>query len=368
MQKKTICFFCGDITRCGGTERASTMIANLLHRQGLHRVIFLSLMEHDPEPFFPLDNEIVRYRLGDAWINPGLGYLKVLPKLSNFLKNQDVDIIIDIDIVLDCLSVLASIGLKTKVIAWEHFNYQFEQSVFYRKLILKYLTGRSDYVITLTERDKMEYVRHLKRQERIQAICNPIEEPVLRPEIKKEKWLITVGRLMPQKGPEYLLKVAQRILKKYPDWQWILLGEGEMRPMLEEGIRGGGLEDRLILKGNVQNVDDYLQRSQIYVMTSRYEGLAMCLLEAKVQGLPCVAFDVPTGTAELIIDGTNGYLIPAFDCDRMAEKIGRLIEYVELRERFSLNARLGMERYRPDSILEQWNEVIEEVCRSKSGF
>ena len=54
MQQKTICFFCGDVTQCGGTERVSTMIANLLHRQGLHRVIFLSLMEHDFAPFFPL--------------------------------------------------------------------------------------------------------------------------------------------------------------------------------------------------------------------------------------------------------------------------------------------------------------------------
>lgn len=52
-------------------ERASTMIANLLHRQGLHRVIFLSLIEHDSKPFFALDEKISRYRLGDVWIDPG---------------------------------------------------------------------------------------------------------------------------------------------------------------------------------------------------------------------------------------------------------------------------------------------------------
>ena len=363
MKQKTICFFGGDVTRCGGTERAATMIGNLLHRQGLHRVIFLSLMEHDPEPFFPLDKGITRYRFGDAWIDPGPGYLKILPKLRKFFTSQDVDVIIDVDIVLDCLSIPATVGLKVKVISWEHFNYQFEQSVLYRKLILKYLVRHSDYVITLTERDKQQYVRHLKCQEQIQAIGNPIEEPVLIPENKKEKWIITVGRLAPEKGPEYLLKVARRILKKYPDWQWILLGEGEMRPALEDGIRGGQLEDRLILKGSVQNVGSYLQRSQIYVMTSQYEGLGICLLEAKVHGLPCVAFGVPTGPTELIADGINGYLIPAFACDKMEEKISRLIEDAELRERFSLNAKLGMEKYRPDFILRQWNQVIEQVVR-----
>ena len=362
MKQKTICFFGGDVTRCGGTERTSTIIANLLHRQGLYRVIFLSLTEHNPMPFFPLDEGIIRYRLGDAWINPGPGYLKILPKLRRFFKSQDIDIVIDVDIVLDCLSVPAFVGLKTRVISWEHFNYQFEESVLYRRLILKCLVRRSDYVITLTEKDKEQYVRHLKRRERIQTIGNPIIEPASMPEIKKEKWIITVGRLVPEKGPEYLIEVARHILKKYPDWQWILLGEGEMRPILEDGIRSGQLEDRLILKGSVQNVGDYLQRSQIYVMTSRREALPMCLLEAKAQGLPCVAFDVPTGPAELITDGTNGYLIPAFACDKMEEKIAHLIEDAMLRERFSLNAKLGMEKYRPDFILEQWNQVIEQVC------
>lgn len=361
MRQKTICFFCGDVTRCGGTERASTMIANLLHRQGLYRVIFLSLIEHDPKPFFPLDEGIARHRLGDAWIDPGPGYLKYVPKLRKFLKSQDVDIIIDVDIVLDCLSVPAAMGLKTRVISWEHFNYQFEQSVPYRKLILNYMVRRSDYVITLTERDREQYVRHLKRQERIQAICNPVEEPASVPEIEKEKWIITVGRLVPQKGPEYLIEVAQRVLQRHPDWQWILLGEGEMKPALEDRIRDRQLEGRLVLKGNVQNVGGYLQRSQIYVMTSRYEGLAMSLLEAKAQGLPCVAFDVPTGPAELIMDGINGYLIPAFACDQMEEKLERIIEDAELRKRFSSNAKLGMEKYRPDFILAQWNQVIEQV-------
>ena len=361
MSQRTICFFCGDVTRCGGTERASTMVANLLHRHGLHRVIFLSLAEQDSGPFFPLDKGIIRCRLGDARIDPGPGYLKILPKLRKFLKSRHVDVIIDADIVLDCLSLPASAGLHTRVISWEQFNYQFEESVLYRRLILKYLTRRSDYIITLTDKDREEYVRRLKRLDRIRAIGNPMEEPAFLPENKKEKWIITVGRLAPEKGLNHLLEVARRVLKKHSDWQWLLLGEGEMRTSLEDGIRGGQLEGRLILKGRVKDVDGCLRRSRIYVMTSRYEGLGICLLEAKAHGLPCVAFDVPTGPAELIADGTNGYLIPAFSCDGMAEKISRLIEDAELRERFSLNAGVGTEKYRPDFVLAQWNQVIESI-------
>lgn len=368
VRRRTVCFFSGDITRCGGTERASTMVANLLHRQGLHKVVFLSLVEHEPEPFFPIDEGIAHYRLGDAWIDPGPGYVKVLPKLRKFLKRQGVDVIIDIDIVLDSLSIPASVGLKTRVVSWEHFNYQFEESVLYRKLILKYLVKRSDYVITLTERDREQYVLRLKRQERIQTICNPIEESVLIPEIKKENWIITVGRLAPEKGPEHLLETARRVLGKHPDWRWLVLGEGEARPLLEDGIRDRGLEGKLVLKGRVKDVGGYLRRAAICVMTSRYEGLGICLLEAKAHGLPCVAFDVPTGPAELITDGVNGYLVPAFDCGMMAERLGRLMDDPTLRERFSSNAGLGLEKYRPDCVLEQWNKVIGQVCDRRVDY
>ena len=360
-KQKTVCFFSGDITRCGGTERVSIKIADLLKRQGRARIIFLSLTESAAEPFFSMDDGISRYKLEDAWINPGPGYIKILPKLRKFLKEQDVDIIIDIDIVLDCLSLPASKGLKTKVISWEHFNYQFEQSVMYRRLILKYSIKRSDYVVTLTERDKELYIQHLKRRERIQAIYNPIEESVAAQEEKKEKWIITIGRHVPQKGPEYLVETAERVLKKYLDWKWIVLGDGEMREYLENEISRRQLDGRLILEGIVQNVGDYLQKAQIYVMTSRFEGLGLCLLEAKSHGLPCVAFDVPMGPAELIADGINGYLIPPFFCDEMEDKISRLIDNKELRDQFSGNAMLGMEKYREDYILNQWNQVIDQM-------
>ena len=123
---KKICFFSGDITRNGGTERVSAMIANALAKQGFYEILFLSLTEQAKKPFFPLEKNIRHYALGKKWINPGPGYLKVIPLLRSFLKQKAVDIIIDIDIVLDILSIPAAKGLKTKIISWEHFNYGFE--------------------------------------------------------------------------------------------------------------------------------------------------------------------------------------------------------------------------------------------------
>lgn len=125
VMKKTICFFSGDITRSGGTERVATIIANALVAQGKYHILFVSLTEQANHLFFPLDSRISHYALTKKWIQPGPGYLKIIPKLRHFLKQHQVDVLVDIDIVLDILSLPATKRLNTKVISWEHFNYDY---------------------------------------------------------------------------------------------------------------------------------------------------------------------------------------------------------------------------------------------------
>lgn len=172
--KKKICFFSGDITRSGGTERVSIQLANALKKDNTYDICFLSLTEQQKEPFYPLHSEIERYRLGKKWINPGLGYIPLIGKLRKFLKQKQIDLIIDIDIVLDVLSIPASSRLKTKVISWEHFGCDYEQEVLYRRLISKLTSRFSDYIITLTEEDKENYGDILGRKTNICSIYNMV--------------------------------------------------------------------------------------------------------------------------------------------------------------------------------------------------
>ncbi len=392
---KTVCFFSGDITRSGGTERVAVRIANSLAKEGNYRICFASLTEQEPQPFYLIDERIPRRTFSGKWINPGPGYLKIIPKLRRFLRENRIDLLIDIDIVLDVLSIPAAKGLPVKVISWEHFNYFFEQKRLYRRGILHWSVRRSDYVVTLTQRDKENYGQYLGRTGRIRAIPNPVE-PELFAALQKgkdsgaagrkqsgsqerpaddendiagemhrehaENWILTAVRLVPDKGIDYLVEVAEQVLSAHPDWQWLVLGDGEQREFLKEQIRARHLEGRLIAKGRVKNIQEYLKRAKLFALTSREEGLPMCLLEAKTSHLPCVSFDIMTGPAEIIADGVNGYLIEPFDCRTMAEKIGRLIEDETLREQFAAQADVGMEKFLPEHILEQWNQVIEEVC------
>ena len=360
--KKKICFFSGDITRSGGTERVAVQLANVLWEDQTYDICFVSLTEQEKEPFYPLHPDIRRYRLGEKWINPGPGYIPLIGKLQKFLKKKQIDVIIDIDIVLDVLSIPAARRMKTKVVSWEHFTADFEMSVLYRKMILKYSVKRSDYMVVLTDGDLGEYQNRLGRKNAIRRIYNPVAFRLKKEtESEKKKYILTVGRLVPEKGMEYIKKVSLEILKRYPEWQWLILGEGTERKNLEQFIIENHLQGRLVLKGNVENVDEYLQQASILVITSKYEGLGLSMLEARAMKVPCVSFDVKMGPRELIRHEIDGYLVPPFDCDDMISKIEILIHHPEIRVQFAENAFLGMDEFTSDKITKQWKEILESL-------
>lgn len=366
-QMKKICFFSGDITRGGGTEKAATMIANALAAEGRYQIVFLSLTEQSPTPFFSIDKNIGRHTLEKKWIYPGPGYLKVLPKLRRFLRQQGVDVIVDIDIVLDSLSLPASRSTDAKVVSWEHFNYLYEASSWYRRSILKYSVKRSAHVVTLTEKDKRFYADKLNRTEKISAIHNPLAGLPVSPQKEKENWLVTVGHLIRRKGTDLLATAALQVLQQNPGWKWLVIGDGTEKQFLENFIHRHRLNGRLILTGRTDNVAQYLDRAKVYVMTSRLEGLPMCLLEAKEFSLPIVSFDIPTGPSEMIRDNMNGFLIPPFDCGAMAQRLSQLMRDENLLQRFAAHARDDMEKFEMRPILEQWNAVLDSLTAEADG-
>lgn len=359
--RKKICFFSGDITRSGGTEHVAVQLANSLREDPAYDICVISLTEQQKAPFYPLHPEIARYRLGERWINPGPGYLPLIGKLRKMLKDLQIDIIIDIDIVLDVLAIPATRGLKTRVVSWEHFNCEFEQQVLYRKLISRLTVHFSDYIITLTEEDKENYRRILGRKTQINAVYNMVPKMKRDEKVLRENWIVTVGRLTYQKGIEYLAQIAVSVLKKHRDWKWLILGDGEDRNILEQAISENNLEDQLILKGTVDHVEWYLNRAKLFVLTSRYEGFGMCLVEALQMRVPCVSFDIKIGPSEIITRNQNGILIPPFECEQMIQEIDNLIDNPDRLEELSANTMIGFERYQDEYIIEKWKTVLNKL-------
>lgn len=367
-RKKKVCFFCGDITRSGGTERVTALITGQLAALNKYEIIFLSIVEQNETPFFELSDKIKRYVIDKRkqWIAPGPAYIPLAPRLRRFLNKEKIDIIVDIDTILDWLSIPASAFRNTIVIGWEHFNYHYAwQSPVYqkfRRISAAFTARHADYIVTLTHQDEENYRKKLKRRGKIRTISNPIVSAEKQKEDgPREKIILTAGRLTWVKGMDILARIAPDILKKYPEWKWYVLGEGEDRKLLEKTIQENSLSDRLILTGNVTNVEAYMKRAYVYVMTSRSEGLPMVLLEALENCLPMISFDIPTGPSEIIEEGTTGFLVNALSECEMKERISRMIENEELQKKFSQNEETARKRFRMDVILKQWEELLDSL-------
>lgn len=359
---KKICFFSGDITRSGGTERVSTVIANQLVKNKKFNICFLSLWENNDKLFYTLNDKIERYALFEK-VTSGKRILTYVYRLRKFVKSNNIDVLIDIDGILDLYSIPALRGAKCKLISWEQFNYYYNPDGPYRKITRKWAAKKADAIVVLTDEDKQNYKKEVRIKGKIIRIYNPMEsfEDNNVGYNLDSKLIISAGRLTAQKGFDMLVDVANIVLKKHPDWKWIICGEGEEREALEEKIRKYGLEQKLILQGNVNNIEGYYRKSAMFVLTSRAEGFGLVLTEAKKEGLPCVSFRCPAGPREIILEGVNGYLIDCFDIKAMAEKINELIENQDIRKKFSDNSMVGTEKFNIDKIGEQWMELIEQI-------
>ena len=136
--KINVCFFSGDITRSGGTERVSIIIANELCRNEKYNVSFVSLEERREDSFYEIDSKITTYKLYKHLERSITHIVGIVRRLVKFIKNNSIDILVDIDGILDLYSLPAKLFTGVKVISWEHFNFYQNPFVPYRKLSRKW--------------------------------------------------------------------------------------------------------------------------------------------------------------------------------------------------------------------------------------
>jgi len=160
-------------------------------------------------------------------------------------------------------------------------------------------------------------------RDRIRVVRNPVVTPDLRrksEEALDHPWfkageppvILSVGRLTSQKAFDVLIQAFSRVRKKRPA-RLLILGEGEERSRLEALVRQLGLEQDVSLLGFVQNPYPYIAQAELFVLSSRWEGLPTVLIEALYLGTPIIATDCPGGSREILKDGEYGRLVPV-DC------------------------------------------------------
>ena len=345
-----------------GGLKVATNISNELSE--VYEVHLISVISTE-EIFFPLSS-VVRYKnLSSQKISMSKNFVKAVKLLRTYIKKNNIEVLFGIGMTMNIVGIISTIGLSTKFISCDHTNSIVDIDTTMKKL-QRYVGAKlADKIITLTTADRNNYIKKYKiNSKRVDYIYNWIDSIDVEKKYNLDsKKLITVGRFHQQKGYDYLSKVAIKVLSRYPDWQWDIYGSGndQIKQYLITELDKGGVLSRVHFKGNVKGTDNIYPDHAIYVMTSRYEGLPLVLLEAKQYGLPIVSFNCPTGPAEIVLNGTNGVLIDNYDTEQMRIKINELIENVELRKKFSQSAILDTEKFTKDKIIQQWIDLIEKM-------
>lgn len=350
------------IDRTDGGLKVATSLANELST--MYEVHLLSMISTESN-FFSLKQSVRYQNLSPKKISMSKNFLDAVKLLRNYLKEQNIDIVFGIGMSMNTVGVASTLGLKTKFVSCDHTNSIVDNDTKVKK-VQRFVGAKfADKIITLTQEDRRNYIRKYGiAEDKIAYIYNWKEDVLSNVTYNSESTkLVTVGRFDIQKGYDYLVQVAKKVLNEKSDWTWDIYGSGNKDEVnkIRDLIIENDLQDKLFIKGLEKNQALIYGDKAIYVMTSRYEGLPLVLLEAQQYNLPIVSFRCPTGPNEIVEDGVNGYLVECYDTDKLSEKLLELMEDEVLRQSFSEHAKDNMDKFDKDKILKQWIELIETI-------
>jgi glycosyltransferase involved in cell wall biosynthesis len=221
-----------------------------------------------------------------------------------------------------------------------------------------------DAVAVLTDNDEREYGEFLDKSVRLVHIPNAAElgGP---PADLESRTILAAGRLTRQKGFDMLIPAFGRVARAHPDWRLRICGRGHLRSDLERLVEEQGLSDAVELPGP-RDLAEEMAHASIFVLSSRFEGFPVVLLEAMSKGMAVVSFDCPTGPAEVVDDHRNGILVPPLQEEALAAAMLELVEHPDLRRRCAAAAVETAQDYRMESIGPRWEEFLAELEQSRS--
>jgi glycosyltransferase involved in cell wall biosynthesis len=246
-------------------------------------------------------------------------------------------------------------------IAQEHMNLATHPDSVRREIARHY--GRLDAVAVLTATDRKDYQALLPGTP-VVRIPNAIHTLDQKASTQDSRTVIAAGRLVPQKGFDMLIPAFAQVVQHHPDWRLRIYGTGPRKTALRTLIKEHRLDDNVTLMGRSNRLDEELARSSLYVLSSRFEGLPMVMIEAMSHALPVVAFDCPTGPRDVITAEVDGLLVPPQDVDALASAVSRLIADRELRQRMGQAAVRTARDYSPDAVTPMWEKLFAELLRA----
>jgi len=233
---------------------------------------------------------------------------------------------------------------------WSQWSYDLEP---WHLWVAQHMYPHADRLIAVSEgvaKELLDFVPRLRGK--VVSVPSPLAVDQIRTRaqagipswaehIFDKRTVLACGGLNCRKGFDVLLRAFAQLIHKLLDLHLLILGEGKGRSSLERLVDRLGLRDRVFMPGFQSNPYPFFTRADVFVLSSRYEGLGMVLLEALCLGVPTVAVDCPHGPREILQDGRAGILVPPENPIAMAEALRQVLCHKDLRE--NLRA-AGMQR------------------------
>ena len=366
-----------------GTERILSDKMNYLANRYGYDITFITYEQGNHPMAFPLDKRIRVIDLNTRFfplykLNPVRRVIaksfqkrKLKSKLHDVLSVVNPDLVVLTTYDFDKFGSILTLPYRFVIeshICISDVRQEFRQHNVILKLFGKYLDSihfktmnKADALVSLTSADKTNWEKHVN----IPIFVIPNLVTVYPNDIscysERSNRIICVGRLTRQKGFDYLIKAWALIANKYPGWKIDIFGSGDLEDFLIQMIDNYNLKESITINKPTSNIFEEYDRSSIYVLSSRYEGFCLVLLEAMSFGIPCISFNCPHGPSDMITNGEEGILVPVGDINKLAESIEWMITHKEERDRMSQNSREKVKYYLAENIMPQWVELFNKI-------
>lgn len=373
MQNKNILILSATLKN-GGAER---VISLLLKELGKDKSINIYLVLMEKGIAYELPDSIKPIILSNSRKN-GIRKLLELPivayQLSNIIKKYKTDVVLSFLYRPNYVSLLAKVfGAKHKSI----INIRSTTSRYLNEgllgkinlFLIKSLFNKADLIISNSKGvdEDLKSIMHITTDTKV--IHNPVDIEYINAKIDICKdiafdfkdniqYIISVGRLIPLKRNEDLIDAFSEIQRDNPALELIFVGDGILKKELIDYCKQLSIHNKVHFLGNVSNPFYYLNRSDLFVMTSEIEGFPNVLVEAMACGLPVISSDCKSGPREIIKDETYGLLYPVGDVNILIDKMNFYL-YDNIDRKTIITKYLDrLEDFKIDKIMRQFKEVL----------
>lgn len=373
---RNVVIFTGTL-RGGGAERVAVLLAHALVARG-YDVTLLTLSDTDLD-FYPIDPAIRRVGLNLMGSNSGLGKITAtvarIRALRQALRDLKADTAIAFMTQESVLMILAGLGMTLRVVVSERSNPEKDPQPRLWQVLRRLCYRFADMHVVQTRKTAEWLCRNAKVRTAM-VVPNPVTLPLpdnaprLMPASyvpSEAKMLLAVGSVPYVKGFDLLVRAFVQAAPDLAGWHLVIVGVGDLHQQ-EDGsfaaalqeASAAGLGDRVQSVGRCGNLGDWYGAADMFVLSSRYEGMPNVLLEAMAHGVPSLAFDCPTGPSEIIRTGENGLLLPAEDVDALAKAMTRLANDATQRDRLGQQAQKVLQDNGLDRIMDMWCTALGE--------